>query len=429
MRRRVLIVVSSYRPVLLADMQRARTLAWELPKLGWEVEILAPRCGEVRQDAVEPDPDGLFCPTDRIHEFGSIARRLFRFFHSHSLSWTTLWPLYRRGKALLASNRFDIVYFSTTTFAYFWVGALWRQRFGTPYVLDFHDPWVRVDPAGGSWKSWLLQWLSIRMERAAVVNADGLVSVSPDYIDILRLRYQSHGLRWLADGRHAAIQFSASERDLVQARNSTATHYDYRSDELLINYVGAGGSIMFRSFELICRALGVLRLEGNVLVDRVRVRLFGTMYGWRRGEPTPLELIAKNAGVGDLVRELPGRVSYRMSVRLLVESDGALILGVDDAGYMPSKLFTYALSGKPLLASLRNDGPAFAHFQRAPALGHALWFGDSAEMRLPDAAREVNAFLEEVAARRHFDRRTVLRPYLDAAMAQRHVELFEACLG
>ncbi len=39
---RVLIVTSTYAPAMIADMHRARHLAWELPKLGWQVEILAP---------------------------------------------------------------------------------------------------------------------------------------------------------------------------------------------------------------------------------------------------------------------------------------------------------------------------------------------------------------------------------------------------
>ena len=39
--RRVLIVTSSYAPTMIADMQRVRQLAWELPKLDWEVEVLS----------------------------------------------------------------------------------------------------------------------------------------------------------------------------------------------------------------------------------------------------------------------------------------------------------------------------------------------------------------------------------------------------
>src|SRR5260370_5944668 len=39
-KRRVLIVTGSYAPAMIADMHRARHLAWHLPALGWEVDIL-----------------------------------------------------------------------------------------------------------------------------------------------------------------------------------------------------------------------------------------------------------------------------------------------------------------------------------------------------------------------------------------------------
>jgi hypothetical protein len=193
--------------------------------------------------------------------------------------------------------------------------------------------------------------------------------------------------------------------------------------------VGAGGLMMVRSFALICRALALLRSQGNVTAIRMRLRLYGTTYNWKPGEPKPLEIVARESGVGDLVAEFPERISYRQSLEVLLQSDGAFILGVDDAGYMPSKLFSYALSGKPLLASLRRDGPAFAQFQRSPQLGHALWFDQSSEMPVAEAASVLSDFLQQVIARRNLDRRNILEPVLAAAMARRHVELFEACLA
>jgi hypothetical protein len=105
---------------------------------------------------------------------------------------------------------------------------------------------------------------------------------------------------------------------------------------------------------------------------------------------------------------------------LLQESDGALILGMDDAGYMPSKLFTYACSGKPLLAVLQEDGPTFAQFRWDPSLGHALWFGQSGDMPLA-AAAVLERFLGEVFRCQSFDRAIGLEPFLAP-----NVELFDS---
>jgi len=152
------------------------------------------------------------------------------------------------------------------------------------------------------------------------------------------------------------------------------------------------------------------------------------MLGWQIGEARSLADIAAKWGIDDLVREEPRRLSYRRSLELLIQSDGSLIFGVEDAAYMPSKLFSYALSGKPLLAILHRDGPAFSKFQSIRDLGHALWFGQSDDMPLEEAVNVLETFLREVVARKIFDRRSSLTPYLATAMARHHVELFEACL-
>lgn len=429
----MLIVVSAFNPAIIADMQRARMLAWELPKLGWDVEILAPLASEVRQDVIEDAAATFFAPNVPLHEVGSAARQFFEVLGSDTHVWRTLWPMWQRGNQLISSKRFDLIYFTTTTFMYFALGQNWKRKYKVPYVVDFHDPWVKESGIGGrslySWRRLLLNWLSVRTERHVVQNADGLIAVSPDYIETLRTRHAAHHPRWLAPGRHSVIPFGALDRDLVEVAKTAKPVNESRSDEVAICYVGAGGLIMARSFALICRTLGVLRSQGNVAVNRLRFRMYGTIFNWKIGEAKPLEMVAEEFGVGDLVAEFPERVSYRHSLELLLQSKGAFILGVDDAGYMPSKLFSYALSGRPLLASLRGDGPAFAQFQRFPHLGHALWFDRSNEMPVAEAANVLSNFLHEVVAGRNLDRRAMLEPVLSTNMARQHVELFEACIS
>jgi glycosyl transferase family 4 len=430
-RRRVLIVVSAFKPAMIADMQRARMLAWELPKMGWDVEVLSPGAAEVRPDIVEDNASEFFPPDVPIHTVGSFAKPLWNLSGSRTHAWRTLLPMYLKGRRLLQTGRFDLVFFSTTTFVYFAFGPRWRRSFNVPYVTDFHDPWVKDGGAelkSKRWRSRLAQRVTNLLERSTVVNAAGLVAVSPSYIEALRQRYKAHKPAWLDADRHAVVPFGALESDLATAAKTAQTATRSTSGEIAVHYVGAGGLIMRQSFALICSALASLRAQGNPLIERLRIRLFGTTYDWKVGDPKHMESIAQRAGLGGLVEEIPARVPYRRSLELLLEGDGALILGVDDSGYMPSKLFAYALSGKPLLASLRRDSPAFALFQEAPDLGHVIWFDPHEEMFIADAAHVVNEFLQEAASRRIDDRSVVLKPFLASAMAQRHVELFNACL-
>lgn len=412
---------------MLADMQRVRMLAAELPAMGWDIEVLTPAREEVRADVIEPDDSGFFAEGTAVHEVPSRYGGALALFGARSAIWRTLGPMYMAGAALLRSRRFDVVYLSTTAFPFFVLGPLWRRRFGIPYVLDFHDPWVRSKTAAAGQigaKARFSRWISRCMERSAVLHAAAIVSVSPTYIESLRERYGRERLAWTAPGHHEVIPFSATQRDFDEAmRSSPVAPHD--SQRILVRYVGAGGVIMSRSFTLICRALALLRAQGHPLIERTRIELYGTMYNWRPGDARLLEDIARAQGVGDLVSEQPQRIPYRESLHLLMEADGGLILGVDDPGYMPSKLFAYALSGKPLLAALHRDGPGYAQFAAMPVLGRALWFADKGDIPLLEAAATAARFLDDAAQRRVTDRRQALEPFLAPAMARRHAALFD----
>jgi hypothetical protein len=185
---------------------------------------------------------------------------------------------------------------------------------------------------------------------------------------------------------------------------------------------------MAKSFDVFSRVLAQLRMKCPELCEGIRIQLLGTVLGWKPGQARVLTDIGAKWKIDDLIYEEPGRLSYRRSLETLLQSDGALIFGVADPAYMPSKLFNYALSGKPLLATLHREGPAFAVFQAIRSLGHALWFGGENEMPLEEAMNVMETFLREVIKRQNFDRAGDIEPYLTPAMARRHVQLFEACL-
>lgn len=420
--RRVLLVTSSYAPTTIADMHRARHLAWELPKLGWDAELLYPGVAFQRVEYVDDDSDSLFNPHAACHEVAPQSDWLFRLLKMRTIGVRAFLPLYRAGRALLRSRKFDLVYITTANFPLFCLGRRWARMFNVPYVLDYHDPWVRdTEPhhtTDHTVKRNVWRVLSRRLEREALEGAAGIVSVSPVYLDELRSRYGS--LRCLQAGRCEAIPFAASERDLAAAARATASP---ASCEIV--YVGAGGPIMVRSFATLCGALAEVRRSNPELLATLKIRILGTYPFWREGSPKPLHAIAVQHGLGDLVEEQPRRLTYMQAMEAVRRSDGLLVLGVDDAGYVPSKLFTCALSGKPLLACFRDDSPAIALFDRMPALGNLMTFPEAGG-RQPDTGADVmRRFLTQIDRGERFDRQDLLADYLAPAMARRHVALFE----
>jgi glycosyltransferase involved in cell wall biosynthesis len=415
---------------MIADMHRARHLAWELPKFKWDVEILAPDSSYQLASCLDEDSDAFFPDNTTLTFVPAFASGIFSRLGFGSIGWRAIFPMWRAGRRLLTLRRFDVVYISTTQFPLFLLGPLWRREFGIPYVLDFHDPCYVEKARYRAWlrpglKHKMSRWISRFVEARAVTSASGIVSVSPDYIETLCRRYGETKSAWMKPGLTKVIPFAVSPIDLQVVGQGREIDTSARARPRIV-YVGSGGAIMRRSFAVLCEALAYLRDKELMPPGAPRIELYGTLRGRREGSPKELAEVAIEYGVGDLVDEQPGWVSYRKSLELLLNSDGALILGVDDAGYMPSKLFTYVYSGKPLLALLRKEGPAFAEFKKNSDLGRALWFSETGIMPVAEAAAVLQEFLTEVGRKSRFDRSGVVEPFLARNMAACHVELFNS---
>ena len=423
--RRILIVTSSYYPAVLADTHRARVLAPQLKSLGWEVEILAADARFQRADAVESDAAPFFDLSIPVHFASPCGDAIFRLLNMRSIGWRALFPLYQAGAKLLERERFDLVYLTTAQFNLFCLGRVWGRRFCVPYVLDFHDPWVgktrKIVTTKHTVKFRINAFLASGLERFAVTGASGIVSVSPTYI--ARLRDRCPSAQALRGDRAVVIPFAASEQDLAvtpaRAESSGTFH---------IAYVGAGGKIMEKSWRAVLRSLANFAARNPRKIEPFRFRLFGTEAFWKEGEPKFLVEIAREYGLAHLIEEQPRRVSYFRALEVIQSSAGLIILGVDDPAYMPSKLFTYALTGKPLLVSLHARSQANDYFNEMPNLGRLIHFDDDQEMT-KSGETQIQAFLNDVATQRRIDRFAQIEPWLARSSAQKHVELFERVLS
>src|SRR5437773_667343 len=423
--KRVLIVASSYVPAMPANVHRARMLAWCLGEAGWEAEVLTPGKEFQRPEWLDPDSSALFPSNIPWHEAKPTLTKLFYLLGMPGIAWRALLPLYLEGTRLLARRHFDIVYITTTSFNLFCLGRFWQRRFGIPYVLDFQDPWYRLRPTIVTTKHWFKFWVSEKLakylEAFAVNGATGVVSVSPNYLIDLRERYPL--ARGCKVGRNAVIPFGVLPLDLDVARKRARQS---STDEILrtIAYVGVGAAIMQRSFRRLADGLARLRRSYPEIVGRFRLRLTGTQGGWNPSDPKILYDEAVAAGIGDLVEEDPRIVSYPVATSLAIAADALLVLGVDDPAYMPSKLFLYALTGKPLLASMHWQSQVNDYFNRFPELGTLIHFGALVGME-SDEDSQILCFLNDVIERKDIRRDRIWKAHSALLMAFQHAELFQ----
>ena len=326
-------------------MQRVRMSLPHFVAAGWEVTVLAvddPQpAAPIEPELLETVPASVRVVRTRCLRrragMGNIALRALPF-------------LWREGTRLVRVWRPDLVYFSTTQFLALPLGRVWRSRFQVPYVIDLQDPWLNdyyeqpgaPRPPGG-WKYRVARFNARLLEGWTLKRCAHVISVSQGYLDTLARRYP-----WFTPERGSVLTFGAPEADMELARQKAAANPPLlpKCRRLRIAYAGRLGMDMKPALEVLFSGLAMARKEGL----EIEAFFSGTSYAAAGTGESTTRALAAAAGVADLVHESPARIPYLDSLRLLLETDIALLLGSEDAAYSPSKLYPTLLAGKPTLA-------------------------------------------------------------------------------
>jgi hypothetical protein len=354
--KRLLIISPYFAPTNTPDMQRVRTSLPYFKQYGWEAEIVT-----VDTQYCDMPIDDLLLqtiPVDvKIHTVKAFKKSFTSKFGFGALAFRSY--LYYRKKVdeLLAHQKFDLIYFSTTQFPICVLGAHWKRKFGIPYVIDMQDPWYSNyydDKAQQPPKYKLVYALHKRLEAMAIKQVSGLISVSDGYVIELKNRYPQ-----IKDIPAATITFGSFEPDMdIAIKNQGAFAKLLDADFKNIVYIGRGGMDMHNAIIPLFKALKQAMKKQPEIYDKIKLYFIGTSYAPKgRGELT-IQPLAKKMGVENNVVENTDRISYFHSVATLLQADALFISGSNDPKYSPSKLYPYMLAKKPLLAIFNAASPA-----------------------------------------------------------------------
>lgn len=402
--RKVLIISPHFPPVNAPDMQRVRMALPHLRALGWEPVVLAVHPDSVEGAVIEPLLEKTYPADIRVIRVQGLPARLTRKVGLGSLWWRCARMLRKAGDSLLASERFDLVFFSTTQFDAFTLGPRWRRRFGVPFVLDYQDPWVNdyyrrtgTRPPGGALKFWVSQFTARRREPEVLRSAAGVISVSTSYGPDLHARYP-----WISAEEVCTLPFGTSARDFETARRHPLATPLIPFGDGHIHHVYAGrcGPDMIAALTVLFLAFKKFLGSHPDEAARHRFHFIGTDYS-----PPPLgcdQVIptAEKLGVGAYVTEHRHRVPYFDALYYLSHADALVVIGSDDPTYSASKIFPYLLAHRPLMLIVHRDsqmlelarshGIVSAHgITRDPSgneveiidLIHAEWFAGGGHQR------------------------------------------------
>jgi len=357
--RKVLIVSPHFAPVNTADMHRVRLCLPWLREQGWEPTVLAVAPESIEGAVIEPLLEKTYPSDIRIIRVRGISPKLTRRFGIGSLWLRCGRALRRAGNTLLRNEPFDLVFFSTTVFSSFSLGPRWLRKFGVPYVLDYHDPWIndyyeRTDtaPPGGKLKYALSQWEARRREPKALLNAAQIISVSSSYGPELCTRYPN-----LSPSQIHHLPFGASPKDIgvAQAHIPTQPLIPFGDGNVHFVYTGRVDADMTHALRILFRAFALYKRNYPYEAGRMRFHFIGTDYAPRplgRERVTP---IAQAEQVSDHVSEHCYRVPYFDALSYLAHADALLILGSDDPAYSASKIFPYLFAKRPLITIAHRD--------------------------------------------------------------------------
>jgi hypothetical protein len=272
-------------------------------------------------------------------------------------------------------------------------------------VLDMQDPWVtdyydRHPGVAPPRKYAAARRLHALLEPWTMRDVDGIVSVSPAYVEDLRRRYPR-----LRDRPCSIVPFGVSSADLQFVEQRPQPNRAFRRGDGLWHaaFTGAAGDYMAPALEHLFRALRRGLEMAPREFERVRLHFVGTGYDESASSRT-VTAAAVACGVDRYVEEIAARVPYFEALQIVRDADCLVIVGSDDPAYNASKLNLYLVAGKPLLAVIHEASVMRAPLEQASAVCSTFHSGapppSDAIARLTDAWHALLVSRTDAPARR-----------------------------
>ena len=374
-RRRVMLVAPEFPPSNTAGAHRPRLFAQHLPEFGWTPTVLTVRREEI-EGPLDPMLELLLDPDLDVVRTGALPVRPVRIVGDIGIRTlghhaSALKAAFSQG-GVRATVLFGPPWFS------FMLGPLMRRWVGTPYVVDYIDPWISDWTATHAFpsKAWFYHRAAAAIEPAVLRSASHVTAVSEGILDGLRERYP-----WLAPSHLTAMPYGAEPDDLEASAKLNVEPPDFREgdDALNVCFTGAlqpkGGALLRAVLGALCE----LRGSGSVLGDRVRLRCYGTSNQAGQSGFSGVMPVAREFGLSDVVSEIPERVPYLQAMAVLRACDIVLVMGSIDPYYHASKLYPAIVSGRPILAICHADSSIRTVMDETDA-GICVTFRDAAEL-------------------------------------------------
>lgn len=388
--KRVLLIAPHFPPSNLASVHRARLFAQHLPEFGWEPVVLAVHHDDYTE---ELDWNLAALVPDRVRVewvragrgpvevggrrlVGDVVLRAFR-------------PLLARAIEIIDAEEIDFVYILIPSFYGALLGRAIHERRGTPYGIDYIDPWVEPNDYPLGSKMWVTQRLARVLEPVAVRDASLITGVAEGYYEAVLDRNPQ-----LREAVTAAMPYGGEAEDHRKVEEIGVEPWLFQRDgRFRLLYAGA---LLPQAVEPLHRVFRAIAARPD-LFEGVEFFFVGTGSSPDDLEGHQVKPVAEQYGLwGTTVREHPARIPYLDVLAHLEAAQGVFILGSTEPHYTPSKAYQGVLSERPVLAVLHEASTA-CDVLRQTGAGRVLAFDgeaglDTIEDTFADVFADYRAF-------------------------------------
>jgi len=290
------------------------------------------------------------------------------------IDWSMGWVPFgiREASKIIKQQKIDVLYVHGQPPSSFLIGTALKRKYGIPLIIDYDDPWSCTESHFPHQRT-LSLFINRLFERYVLETADRVVYCKHSILEDIRRTFPSISadkFYFLPNG------YDPDDFPLGPIANTLG--------RFRIVYAGKlNGAFCYSPLSFLC-ALGQSIDDGTLDREKIEVIIVGTF-------SDEYKKLAEELGLGGIVRST-GMRPHREAVRFLKTADALLFViespqgkesSMAFSGSMPSKIFEYLYTGRPILAIvppgperrlLEEYGPAFfADPNDYVSVKHALW--------------------------------------------------------
>lgn len=345
--KRILIIYPHWPPSNLVGVHRVRLIANELHHLGWQATVLTVD----ERDYEEPgDPDSLKLVAPEVEVVKVRAKPVRKILGKRfigDIGLRAFGALKSEALKLCNKQKFDFAWISMPSWYPALIGRHLHKQ-GTPFGIDYQDPWVYDLPEQVLPLSRAAMTIRVAkiLEPIAVKQASIITGINqPYYQGVLdrnpQLKFASHSFFQLG--------FSHLDHNIPMPQLKTP----WGAEERTFIYAGAFLPKSLVLWERLFTSLAALKSNGK-LDSSIRFYLFGT----GQTQHLSLQTMADQAGIGDVIVEHPDRIPFLHVQEFLRRAEGVLSIGSTEIHYSASKTFQCLLSGNKLFSYFHEGSEA-----------------------------------------------------------------------